>query len=90
MQTVIISRFLLNLRRIAKLRLAPSRASGIRSSLLRIPTLAGIVEDMGRPLDYDHGAGVEGDAFGDPGEVSSEHSIEVTLARGDAPPYSEA
>ena len=31
---------------------APSRASGIRSSIFHLPTIPVIAEDMGRPLDY--------------------------------------
>ena len=59
-------------------------------SCFRVPTISDIVEDMGQPLDHGFGAEIEGDPFGDSGEVSSEHSIEVALAHEDAPPYSEA
>ena len=53
LQAIIISRFLLNLRRAAQSRSsAPTRLSGIRSSMFRMPTLPDIVEDMGQPLDH--------------------------------------
>ena len=53
LQAVIISRFLLNLRRTQVQDPAPSRASGIRSSRFRVPTIQDIVDDMGQPLDHE-------------------------------------
>ena len=52
LQTIIISRFILNLRRSQMQPAAPSRASGFRSSIFHLPTIPVIAEDMGRPLDY--------------------------------------
>ena len=52
LQTVIISRFLLNLRRTQERPPAPSRPSAIRSSIFHVPTIPDLVEDMGRPVDH--------------------------------------
>ena len=52
LQTILISRFLLNLRRTQLTPSVPTRPSGIRSSAFHIPTIPDIVEDMGRPLDH--------------------------------------
>ena len=75
LQNVIVSRFLLNLRR-SQQQPTPSRPSGIRSSMFHLPTLPDIVEDMGRPLEHgmrgpdaraegvhDSGAAVAGPSF---------------------------
>lgn len=53
LQTVIISRFLINLRRTQQPP-TPSRPSGIRTSRFRlgIPSIPDILGDMGQPLDH--------------------------------------
>ena len=52
LQTILISRFLLNLRRTQARNAPPSRPSGIRSSLFCTTTIVGVIEDMGQPLDH--------------------------------------
>lgn len=52
LQTVIVSRFLVNLRRTQQQPPVPSRPSGIRTSRFRIPSIPDIVGDMGQPLDH--------------------------------------
>lgn len=66
LQTVLTSRFLINLRRT---QLPPdiSHSSDIRlrSPVFRLPPLPSIVEDMGRPLDHglrDHDAEIDEDS----------------------------
>ena len=76
LQIIIISRFILNLQRTRLQAQAPTGPSGIRSSAFHIPTIADVVEDMGRPLDHgsservvevqedvDHGTPVAGPSF---------------------------
>ena len=77
LQTIIISRFLLNLRRAAQLRSsAPSQPSGIRSSIFRMPTIPDIVEDMGRPLDHGrYDCDVDEDVLDDSGATVAEQSL---------------
>ena len=50
-QNVLISRFLLNLKRTQAPSVA-SRPSGLSLSGFQVPTIASIVEDMGRPLQH--------------------------------------
>ena len=67
LQIVLISRFLINLRRTQQAAVAPSGPSGIRTSVFHMPTIPDIVEDMGQPLQHgpsDHDASVEGPTLG--------------------------
>ena len=79
-QTVIISRFLINLRRTHVRGPAPSRPSGIRSSIFRIPDITNIVEDMGQALD--HGILDSPGAEGGVQDIHHAATSDLSFARG--------